>query len=44
MVLPRLNAQRPRRREAPALTVETPQHLCLDKGYDYEAVRVMLDA
>jgi putative transposase len=28
----------------PEPTVTQPQHLCLDKGYDYEAVRETLDA
>jgi len=26
----------------PAPTVESPQHLCMDKGYDYEAVRELV--
>ena len=29
--------------ERPAPTVEEPQGMCLDKGYDYDAVRAILD-
>jgi putative transposase len=28
--------------ERPAPTHEKPQHLCLDKGYDYDATRVLV--
>ena len=30
--------------ERPEPTVEKPQHLCLDKGYDYEQVRWLAEA
>jgi transposase len=29
--------------ERPAPTPEQPQHLCLDKGYDYDAVRALVE-
>jgi transposase len=28
----------------PAPTAESPQHMCMDKGYDYEAVRDLVAA
>lgn len=30
--------------QRPAPTLENPQHLCLDKGYDYEQVRALAEA
>ena len=30
--------------ERPEPTAEAPQHLCLDKGYDYEQVRALAEA
>ena len=30
--------------QRPAPTLENPQHLCLDKGYDYEQVRALAQA
>ena len=30
--------------ERPEPTAEAPQHLCLDKGYDYEQVRWIVEA